>query len=484
MMADRVTPPPTNILFIMTDQQRWDSLPCYGLDFIHAPNLDRLAREGMVFERAYTPAPLCVPARAALLTGQWPGTLGVLGNADWFTSASNQEGCVPVWPDALTRAGYRTASIGKMHFNPWDASMGFVERITAEDKRLYFWPDDYSKFLQMHGLDRQHPAAFAGYAETLQAPVFPHDRELHIDSFIGSQAAAWIRRNAGGTRPPFAAWIGFAGPHDPYDPPADMASMYYDAPIPKPIPRMAGAPVEESEQLARENPFFRIELGNATDEHYRLWRAHYYANISLIDHQIGAILEALELTGTLDTTLIVFTSDHGDALGDHGLVYKDHFFESMAHVPLIVRGPGVAAGTRATSLASTLDLIPAFYRAANLTPPPSVQSADIGVAFNDPPATIRYRVTSELLGRVMVRNERFKYVHYRNRPHMLYDMTDDPNEERNLIDHPAHVGDLAHMRGLLGDYLLETGAGRAVIARREASWHRNWAVQHDPYTRG
>ncbi|HET7769122.1 MAG TPA: sulfatase-like hydrolase/transferase, partial [Chloroflexota bacterium] len=137
--------PGPNLLFITTDQQRWDSLPCYGLDFMRTPNLDRLAREGVVFERAYTPAPLCVPMRAALVTGQWPATLGVLDNNQWFTS---QHPGLSLWPRVATDAGYRSAGIGKMHFIPWDARYGFTERITAEDKRQFFWRDDYDKFLR------------------------------------------------------------------------------------------------------------------------------------------------------------------------------------------------------------------------------------------------------------------------------------------------------------------------------------------------
>ena len=157
-----------NLLFITADQQRWDSLPCYGLDFMQTPNLDRLAREGMVFERCYVPAPLCVPTRAALLGGQWPTTTGVLGNAHWL-----DEGKIAVWPQVLSDAGYNTAAIGKMHFFPWDARNGFQERISAEDKRHTYLPDDFSKFLRAHGHQRAHPTANPGYFDTLNASVTP-----------------------------------------------------------------------------------------------------------------------------------------------------------------------------------------------------------------------------------------------------------------------------------------------------------------------
>lgn len=141
----------TNLLFITTDQQRWDSLPCYGLDFMQTPHLDRLAREGLVFERAYTPAPLCVPARNSLLSGQWPSTTGVLSN-NYSLDPST-----PSWPTLLGEAGYLTAAIGKMHFIPFDNRQGFLERISAEDKRHTYLQDDFVKFLHNHGHERVHP---------------------------------------------------------------------------------------------------------------------------------------------------------------------------------------------------------------------------------------------------------------------------------------------------------------------------------------
>ena len=273
---------------------------------------------------------------------------------------------MPVWPEASTAAGYRTAAIGKMHFHPWDARLGFVERISAEDKRQYFWPDDYQKFLHANGMEKHHPTALPGYFEHLQASVFPHPKRFHVDGYVGDQAADWLRRHGGAGRQPFAAWVSFPGPHDPYDPPEELAAMYYDAPIPEPIPEPAAGAVpaaqRQGRRFARESLLYQLDFSDVTVEHYRRWRAHYYANITLIDEGIGKILAALEETGTLDDTLIVFTSDHGDALGDHGLIYKSFFYEPIAHIPLLARGPGVAAGARCRSLISTLDLVPLVLR--------------------------------------------------------------------------------------------------------------------------
>jgi choline-sulfatase len=451
-----------NLLFITTDQQRWDSLPCYGLSFMRTPHLDRLAREGLVFDHAYTPAPLCVPARASLLSGQWPSTTGVLGNNHGLAADT------PTWPARLSAAGYRTAAIGKMHFYPWDARQGFEERISAEDKRHVYLQDDFVKFLRAHGHERVHPTTNPGYFESLGAPVTPLPKRFHVDGFTGDQAADWLARHG---HEPFAAWVSFAGPHDPYDPPEEMAAMYADAPIPVPIGSRAElATKPRAQQRANtetiNNSMFRIDPTQATPEQHRRWRAHYYANISLIDEGIGKILAALEATDALERTLIIFTSDHGDALGDHGLAYKSFFYDCMARVPLIVRGPGVAAGQRCPALVSLLDLVPLFYGVAGVEPPPTLEGVDLTPLLQAPTGPGRSAVFSENLGALMVRDARYKYVHYADGDCELYDLSTDPTEERNLADDSAAAPEIARLRALLLEHTLRSHRVRALPVAR------------------
>ncbi len=452
-----------NLLFITADQQRWDSLPCYGLDFLRTPHLDRLAREGMVFERCYVPAPLCVPTRAALLGGQWPSATGVLGNAHWL-----DEGKIPTWPEELTGAGYNTAAIGKMHFFPWDARNGFQERISAEDKRHTYLPDDFSKFLRAHGHQRAHPTQNPGYFDTLNASVTPLPKRFHVDGFIGDQAADWLARNG---NEPFAVWVSFAGPHDPYDPPAEMADMYYDAPIPAPVGSRAElADKPKAQRMAGKenvkNSMYRMNPAEAAPEQHRAWRAHYYANISLIDEGVGKMLAALEANGALDETLIIYTADHGDALGDHGLPYKGFYYESMAHVPLLMRGPGVAAGARCAALVSSLDYVPLFYTACGLAPPDTLQGKSLEPLLTAPLLPHRETVFSENMGSQMVRDARFKYAHYATGESELYDLETDPNEIRNLAHSREHAGVIARLRGLLVEHNLHNHAHQSAAVSR------------------
>jgi arylsulfatase A-like enzyme len=224
---------------------------------------------------------------------------------------------------------------------------------------------------------------------------------------------------------------------NPYDPPEEMADLYYDASIPEPIGSSEELKGKPSVQRNRgksslNNSMYRIDLSQATPEHYRRWRAHYYANITLIDEGIGKMLDALEAAGTLDDTLIIFTSDHGDALGDHGLPYKGFFYDSMVHVPLIMRGPGVPSDQRCSALVSTIDLVPLFYRACGIAPPETLQGEDISTLLNDPASTIRSTAFSEIQGRAMVLTEQYKYAHYADGSAELYELQTDAHEVRNL----------------------------------------------------
>src|SRR5690606_31141635 len=153
---------------------------------MQTPNLDRLASEGTVFERCIVPGAVCVPCRAAIMTGQYPSVTGVLTNGTWLQPGT------PTWPQLLSDAGIRTAGIGKMHFHPWDSRWGFDERVIAEDKRHIYLPDDHVKFLRTQGVERPHPTTDPGYFESVGAPVKPWPKDWHIDAFVANQAAAWI----------------------------------------------------------------------------------------------------------------------------------------------------------------------------------------------------------------------------------------------------------------------------------------------------
>lgn len=217
----------TNLLFITTDQQRQDSLPCYGLDVMKTKNLDWLSENGTVFTQCYVTAPICVASRSSLMSGQYPSVNGTIANDTWLDEST------PVWPELISREGYKTAGIGKMHFSPWDNLCGFNERIICEDKRHYYIQDDHVKFLEKHGLTRPSPIEYPEYYETLGAPYYIHEKKFHPDEFVANKAVEWFETNGD---EPFAAWVSFPSPHDPYDPPKEMKALYENVDFPDPIP--------------------------------------------------------------------------------------------------------------------------------------------------------------------------------------------------------------------------------------------------------
>ena len=251
----------------------------------------------------------------------------------------------------------------------------------------------------------------------------------------------------------------------------EMADMYYDAPIPAPVgsrAELVNKP-RAQQQAGKENlknSMYRMAPSEATPEQHRLWRAHYYANISLIDEEVGKMLDALESNGVLDETLIIYTADHGDALGDHGLPYKGFYYESMAHVPLIIRGPGVADGSRCPALVSSLDYVPLFYSACDVEPPDTLQGTSLSPLLSEPTLPHRDTVFSENMGSQMVRDARYKYAHYATGESELYDLETDPDEIENLASSRAHVDVISRLRSLLVEHNLQNHAYQSAAVSR------------------
>ncbi|MBD3308499.1 sulfatase-like hydrolase/transferase, partial [candidate division KSB3 bacterium] len=424
----------TNILFITTDQQRQDSLPCYGLDFMQTPALDRLAHEGIVFDTCVSPSPVCQPARASFTIGQYPHVHGVPDNFRWIRPDS------PTIARLFNQAGWHTAAIGKMHYHPWDNPEGFQYRVIAEDKRHIFRPDHWTHYLEQHGYSRDHPAMIPGYADHLGAVVSPLPEALHIDSFLGDEAVRWIETLG---EQPFFGWISFNSPHDPYDPPESLADLYQDAPIPEAVgsvDELADKPPYQRNisSFYKKNLLYLTDYSHMTAEQIRRMRAYYLATVTLVDKQIAKILHALEAKHLLDSTLIVFSSDHGDHLGDHGLPFKSTYYESALMVPLIMRGPGLPAGTRCASAINWIDLHATFLALAGIEIPDHVQGADMRELLHSPEKSLNTEAYSELLGSAMVRTPTHKLVLCDDGTGELYDLQERPLEVHNHFNDPRY----------------------------------------------
>lgn len=426
---------PCNILFITTDQQRKDSLPCYGLDSVKAPHLENLASRGIVFDNCIAVSPVCQPTRASFMSGQYPSVTGVTDNFQWLSPQT------PTLARRLKDAGVKTAAIGKMHFYPWDNPESFEYRIIAEDKRHIYVPDHYTQFLEKNGYEREHPAANKEYRESLGSMQSPLPEEYHIDSFIGTEAVKWI--NTLDKREPFFGWISFNSPHDPYDPPPRFAELYQDLLVPDALGSLNDYMDKPSYQAKiipffRDNPLFLTDYSKMNSETITKMRRYYYATITLVDEWIGKIIAALKQKDLLDSTYIVFSSDHGDTLGDHGLPFKQTFYEGALKVPLIISGPDISQGKRCTSFVDWLDLHKTFLALNGIKSEGFEQGMDISPLFEQPEKILKEEGYSELPDCVMVMDQKHKLVCCSNGEGELYDLEESPQEVINHFNDAAY----------------------------------------------
>ncbi|MDP6779554.1 MAG: sulfatase-like hydrolase/transferase [Candidatus Latescibacteria bacterium] len=442
-----------NILFILPDQLRADFLSCYGADFIDTPHIDSLAERGVFYERAYTPSPLCVPARSLLLTGRNAIKNGVLTNNQFLRPDLGECG-IHTWPELLGEAGYATAAIGKMHFYPWDIGMGFQHKVVAEDKRWLLIEDDYQRFLKERGYRKYHGDEHEGYHEGKGAVVSRLPYECSWDAFVGEETCKYIREYSDDK--PFAAMVGFPGPHCPYDPSPEYAEMFDPDDMPDPVPEVP----ENAPSLRRGNvsgnrqPWNGVDYSEFTMAQKKKVRAHYAGLVKQIDDQVGNILQALRETGRLDNTVIVFSSDHGDHLGDHNLIGKGNFYESSIRVPLLVRLPGASGGEPCEGLVSIEDITATLLHLAGCQIPETMDSVPLpglGASVQG-----RDRVFGVLSGGCMVYDGEWKLAKYASGEALLFNLREDPGEQRNRIGDPECQQVYLRLDSELTQYLLRS----------------------------
>ncbi len=460
---------PPNVIMIVTDQQRADTIAAAGHPHMFTPHLDGLAREGHVFSQCFSPGACCVPARAALYSGKYPHQQNLLSNTDWNGEDN--------WVRNFAAAGYQTVGIGKMHLHPWRAPCGFETRFLCENKNQPFKPgeepDEWVKFLAAKGHERplDYHRTMPDFLERFGDVEFPFPEEWHEDAFIGAETVKFLEQRDD-TRPLFLN-IGFAGPHDPFDAPRRCKDLYKDRPLPPAhaLPdELAAKPSEQADMMRRHEEgdnCIRIRLSKAGPEGVQRLRAAYYAGVTFIDEWVGRILEALERRGLLENSIVVFTSDHGDALGDNGMIFKWFMYDAMLRVPLLVWSPGRVAAGRTEALVELLDVGPTLLELAGLVvpwgmPAMSLAPALNGVAgFNGKPF-----VYCEEKHLAMVRSAEWKLVHYHGRPYgELYDLRHDPHEHRNMYDAAEAAGVKAGLYRELEAWYARTGGRPACLQR-------------------
>lgn len=361
-----------NILHLFSDQQRVDSIRALGgPGFLQTPHLDRLCREGTAFSSAYTPVAECVPARACMITGMYADKTGCGSNLDSMPPAET-----PTLMSHLRDAGYRTHGVGKCHFtpDPW-ALRGFQTRDTMEEIAHDPEGDNYLRWLRGQGFDHVlEPHGIRGEMYyTPQPSQLP--AELHPTQWVGDRCVDFVGAQADGGQP-WYLYAGFVHPHPPFAPPNPWHKLYRAPEMP--LPHL---PENREELMCFINHFqnrYKYRDRGLDLNLIRCIRAYYYACVSFLDHQIGRILAALEASGQLENTLIVFSADHGELLGDFGCFGKRSFHDASQRVPLIVRQAGrFEAGAECAAPASLVDLLPTFLTAAGATVPGEADGMDL-----------------------------------------------------------------------------------------------------------
>lgn len=459
-----------NIILIITDQQRYDTIAALGASHVDTPNIDRLVKSGVSFNNCFVTGASCVPSRASLFTGLFPHSNGVLRNgALWHRS----------WVEQLRDAGYHTVNIGKMHTVPYDAVTGFNERFIVENKDRYldgrWFFDEWDKALASHGLVKPQRELYrkrSDYAERLGAFAWELPEALHSDNFVGGMAQWWLKTKP--VQQPLFLQIGFPGPHPPYDPTPEVLQKYLtrqDIPMPTlgegeldALPAALKAKRVHDAEVDHDSVLWPMDSG---DDQIRRMRAHYYANVEMIDTQVGQILDTLQKRGYLDDSIIIFTTDHGDCLGDHGLTQKWSMYEQVVRVPLIISAPQrFEGGRRVDALVQLHDLAPTILEWAAAETPYAMEAKSLNPALTGGDFAGHRHVYCEQAGDsnltgcdfiTMVRDQRFKLVHFKGDAYgQLFDLRADPGEHVNLWDDPANAATKTQLLDALRDWLIES----------------------------
>jgi choline-sulfatase len=426
-----------HILLVMVDQLSALFLRAYGHGVTRTPSIDRLAEEGVVFENAYSPSPLCAPARAAFMTGSLPSRTGAYDNAAELPSS------IPTFAHYLRLEGYRTSLCGKMHFIGADQLHGFEERLTTD-----IFPGDFGWTPDWSRPGERIDWWYHNMTSVKDAGVAEITNQLEYDDEVAFHAVRRLFDHARFERDvPLCLCVSFSHPHDPYVARRRYWDLFADDEID--LPAAPALPVElrdpHGRRLWKDCAMDELEV---TEADVRAARHGYYANLAYVDERIGEVLAALAACGLEDDTIVVFTSDHGDLLGEHGLFFKMSFREHAAHVPLIVHAPGRFEARRVREPVSLADVTPTLAdlarpgRSDELARPVDGRSLVplLEGARESPDGTVlgEYLGESVLGPMVMIRRGPWKFIHTPSDPDQLFDLSSDPLELVNLADDARH----------------------------------------------
>ena len=430
-----------NVLIVMSDEHTRSVMGAYGNSIVQTPNLDRLAAEGIRFQHAYTPSPICIPARASFATGQ-----PVFEHRCW-SSAEPYHGQRESWMHRLRARGHQVTSIGKLHYRAAEDDCGFSESLLP----MYLanggfgWPQ---------GLQRKPMAEFDGTLE-LAAKLGPGETEYtRYDRNITSAAVDWLEHRATAAERPWVLFVSFISPHFPLSAPEAYYRLYADRELPEPFDRNGIAGLR--------HPVFAVmrEFWDYADhfdaESEKVGLRNYYGLCSFLDDNVGQVLAALERSRQAHDTVVIYTSDHGDMIGNHGIWGKSYMYEDSAGIPMVLRVPGVEPAVNPTAvslndIAATVELAVTGETAAPGERWRGRPLQDfIAAPELERPVLSEYHDGGSPCGFYMLRRGRWKLVYFsEGYAPQLFDLERDPRELDDLAADPLHAGQLENMTQVL-----------------------------------
>jgi choline-sulfatase len=481
-----------NILIVMTDQMAAPLLPLHDPSSpIRMPHLMRLAAQAVVFDSAYCNSPLCAPSRLSFMSGQLPSRIGAYDNAADFAAD------IPTYAHHLRALGYRTALSGKMHFCGPDQLHGFEDRLTSD-----IYPADYGWTVNWDEPGTR-PSWYHNMSSVLQAGPCVRTNQLDFDEETVFRATQYLHDHVRQTADqPFCLTVSMTHPHDPYTIHDEFWSLYRDEDI-----RLPSFEIAQDRQDPHSQRILKvIDLWGKSMPEAAVRRARraYYGACSYIDANLGKLMRTLADCRLDGNTVVIFTGDHGDMLGERGLWYKMHWFEMCARVPLVLSFPARFAARRVAASVSTIDLLPTLVQLAGAEVDRSLALDGRSLLTHlqgeggHDEAIGEYMAEASNDPLVMIRRGRYKFVYARKDPCLLYDLASDPQERNNLGESEAHRPQVAQfLQDLYQRWNLEQVAGQVLASQRRRrfvaralargrlkSWdHQPWVDASNQYMR-
>lgn len=467
-----------DILLLFSDQHA-QLAGCYGDSVVRTPNIDGLARDGMAFDNGYCPSPICLPSRMSFLTAREPHRQECWTNEDILPSG------IPTFAHSLGAAGYETTLVGRLHSVGPDQHRGYRERLVGDHSTNWIGgkPHDLGPLDKANDPWRKSLVASGPGSSAYEV----HDRDV-TDAAVDAIAAIGARRAAGDSAP-FALTVGWLLPHAPYVCSPELYASYAGKVPPPAIP----VPDDEHPHYA----WWRTDRGIATPTEAEIVRTRtaYYGLVTALDAMVGRVLAALEAAGLAETTLVVYTSDHGEHVGNRGLWWKSTLYDEAAKIPLIMRWPGhIEPGARRGAVVNLTDVTATLLDAAGAPPLPNSQGRSFAPLFADASAPWLDETVSEYVndgvpawagGRLvvsrMLRRGRYKLIYHRGHPEQLFDLEADPQERHDLAGKPEFRDIQDSMRErLLADWDPEAIAARVEAHMAEHRLLADWARAVEP----